>query len=114
MITLIEKILPLPTKPTMQELNTNNITKINNNIEKSAKIPVINQTSETKASGAIDEFTAKMKIFKQRVKLIEEVRKEFEYNPETPKKELEVNLDNMKKRLDEKINEIENKKVNEK
>ena len=107
MTTLIEKILPLPTKPTMQELNTNNITKINNNIEKSAKIPVINKTSETKSSGAIDDFTAKMEIFKQRVKLIEEVRKEFEYNSATPNKELEVNLDNMKRRLDEKITEIE-------
>jgi hypothetical protein len=107
MTTLIEKILPLPTKPTMQELNTNNITKINNNIEKSAKIPIINNTLETKSSGAIDEFTAKMEIFKQRVKLIEEVRKEFEYNSATPNKELEVNLENMKRRLDERITEIE-------
>jgi hypothetical protein len=107
MTTLIEKILPLPTKPTMQQLNTDNITKINNNIEKSAKIPIITKTLETKTSEPIDEFTKKMEIFKQRVKLIEEVRKEFEYNPQTPKKDLEVSLDNMKKRLDEKINEVE-------
>ena len=107
--TLIEKILPLPTKPKLDTLNTNNITKINTNIEKSTKIPIINPTLETKSSVSINEFTAKMEIFKQRVKLIEEVRKEFEYNSATPDKELEVKLDNMKRRLDERITEIENK-----
>lgn len=98
--TLVEKLPQLPAKVKIDRINTDNIHAKNNEIKKEN---VIDPIKVEDMSGVMGIFQDKIKKFKRRVDLIEEVRKEFEMDPNNPGKYLEMNLDTMRKKLDEKI-----------
>jgi hypothetical protein len=86
----------------MDTINTNNIKEKINEAEKPI---IVEPVKDEDMSGAMGVFQEKMNNFKRRVELIEQVRKEFEYNPNDPNKLLEMNLDAMRRRLDQRIAE---------
>lgn len=98
--TLVEKLPQLPEKVKMDTINTDKIQEKKNEVQKQN---VIDPIKDEDMSGVMGIFQDKIRKFKRRVDLIEEVRKEFEIDPNNPGKYLEMNLDTMKRKLDEKI-----------
>jgi len=100
--TVVESLPELPQKIKMDTIN---IDKIRNNMNEVQKPNIVEPVKNEDMSGAMGVFQEKMANFKRRVDLIEQVRKEFEYNPNDPNKLLEMNLDAMRRRLDQRIAE---------
>jgi hypothetical protein len=100
--TAVESLPELPRKVKMDTININ---KIQEKINEAQKPNIVEPVKDEDMSGALSVFQEKMNNFKRRVDLIEQVRKEFEYNPNDPNKLLEMNLDAMRRRLDQRIAE---------
>jgi hypothetical protein len=100
--TAVKSLPELPQKIKMDKIN---IDKIQKKWRTLRKDNIVEPVKDEDMSGVLSVFTEKMANFKKRVDLIEEVRKEFEYNPNYPDKILEMNLTTMTRRLDEKIAE---------